>query len=59
MGKTQKKTAQQYEILLSGEFYGFVDSWTEYLCLARNPDGSINVTIRAREILQAPTPRAA
>ena len=34
VGKTRKKTAQQYEILLSGEFYGFVDSWTEYLCLA-------------------------
>ena len=40
MGKTRKK-AEQYEILLSGEFYGAVDSWTEYLCLARNPDGSI------------------
>jgi hypothetical protein len=51
VGKTRKKTAQQYEILLSGEFYGAVDSWTEYLCLARNPDGSITLTSRARQIL--------
>ena len=51
MGKTRKKTAQQYEILLSGEFYGFVDSWTEYLCLARHSDGSITLTSRARQIL--------
>ena len=51
MGKTRKKTAQQYEILLSGEFYGSVDSWTEYLCLARHSDGSITLTSRARQIL--------
>ena len=46
-----KKRAQLHEIILSGEFYGFVDSWTEYLCLERNPDGSITLTSRSREIL--------
>jgi hypothetical protein len=50
LGKTRRK-AEQYEILLSGEFYGAVDTWTEYLCLARNPDGSITLTSRARQIL--------
>ena len=50
LGKTRKK-AEQYEVLLSGEFYGAVDSWTEYLCVARNPDGSITLTSRARQIL--------
>ena len=52
LGKTRKKTAQLYEILLSGEFYGFGDNWTEYLCLARHPDGSITLTSRARQILR-------
>jgi hypothetical protein len=50
LGKT-RKTTEQFEVLLSGEFYGATDSWTEYLCLARNPDGSITLTSRAREIL--------
>ena len=51
MGKARKKPAQQYEVLLSGEFYGFVDSWTEYLCMERNQEGSIALTSRSREIL--------
>src|SRR5262249_43396268 len=51
LGKARKKMAQQFVVLLSGEFYGFVDSWTEYLCLARHPDGSITLTSRSREIL--------
>jgi hypothetical protein len=51
LGKTPKKTEEQFEVLLSGEFYGATDSWAEYLCLARNPDGSITLTSRAREIL--------
>jgi hypothetical protein len=51
LGKPRKKMAQKFDVLLSGEFYGFVDSWTEYLCLARNQDGSITLTSRSREIL--------
>jgi hypothetical protein len=51
VGKTRKKTAEQFQVILSSEFYGSHDSWTEYLCLARNPDGSITLTSRAREIL--------
>ena len=51
LGKNKKEDAEQYEILLSGEFYGADDSWTEYLCMARNPDGSITLTSRARQIL--------
>jgi hypothetical protein len=34
-----------------GEFYGSVDSWTEYLCFARNADGTITLSSRSREIL--------
>jgi hypothetical protein len=51
LGKTRKRAAQKFDVLLKAEFYGFHDSWTEYLCLARNPDGSITLTSRAREIL--------
>jgi hypothetical protein len=51
LGKTRKRAAQKFDVLLNGEFYGFHDFWTEYLCLARNPDGSITLTSRAREIL--------
>jgi hypothetical protein len=47
----EKKAAQQYDVLLEGEFYGFVDSWTEYLCMERNKDGSITLTSRAHQIL--------
>ena len=39
MRKTRKK-AEQYEVLLSGEFWGH-DIWTEYLCMERNQDGRI------------------
>jgi hypothetical protein len=51
LGKTRKQAAQKFDVLLKGEFYGFHDIWTEYLCLARNADGSITLTSRAREIL--------
>jgi hypothetical protein len=51
LGKTRKKATPQFEILITGEFYGSVDSWTEYLCLARNADGSITLNSRSREIL--------
>src|SRR5262249_52792794 len=51
LGKTKKKTAPQFEVLITGEFWGAHDSWTEYLCLARNADGSITLSSRAREIL--------
>ena len=51
LGKIRKKPAQQYEVLLSGEFWGAHDFWTEYLCMERNPDGSIALTSRARQIL--------
>ena len=51
LGKTRKKTTPQFEVLITGEFYGSVDSWTEYLCLARNGDGSITLSSRSREIL--------
>jgi hypothetical protein len=49
LGKTRK--TEQFDVLISGEFYGATDSWTEYLCLARKADGSITLTSRAREIL--------
>ena len=48
MGKTRKT----FDVLISGEFYGAHDSWTEYLCLAQNPDGSITLTNRAHYILE-------
>src|SRR5215469_15444975 len=51
LGRARKKTAQQFDVLLEGEFYGFVDSWTEYLCMERNKDGSITLTSRAHQIL--------
>ena len=51
MGKTKKKTARQFEVLLEGEFCGMHDFWTEYLCLTRNPDGSITLTSCGRQIL--------
>jgi hypothetical protein len=51
LGKARKKTAPQFDVLLDGEFYGFVDSWTEYLCMERNKDGSITLTSRAYQIL--------
>jgi len=51
LGRARKKTAQQFDVLLEGEFYGFVDSWTEYLCMERNKDGSITLSSRAYEIL--------
>jgi hypothetical protein len=47
LGKAPKKTAQKFEVLITGEFYGSV----EYLCLARNADGSITLSSRSREIL--------
>ena len=51
LGKARKKTIPQFEVLTAGDFYGSVDSWTEYLCLARNADGSITLSNRSREIL--------
>jgi hypothetical protein len=51
LGKTRKKLAQQYEVLLSGEFWGAHDFWTEYLCMERNKDGNIAPTSRSRQIL--------
>ena len=51
MNKTRKATTQQIEILISEKFYGVLDTWTEYLCLAQNPDGSITLSSRSREIL--------
>jgi hypothetical protein len=51
LGKTRKKTARQYQVLLSGEFWGAHDLWTEYLCMERNKDGSITLTSRSRQFL--------
>jgi hypothetical protein len=39
------------EILLSGEFYGAIDSWTEFLCLERHLDGTITLSSRGHQIL--------
>ena len=50
MGKTRKK-AEKYVVLLNGEFWGAHDTWTEYLCMERNKDGTITLTSRARQIL--------
>jgi hypothetical protein len=46
LGKARKKTPQ-FEVLIAGDFYGSV----EYLCLARNADGSVTPSSRSREIL--------
>jgi hypothetical protein len=51
LGKIRKRAAQKFDVLLKGEFYGSVDFWTEYLCLARNADGGITLSSRSREIL--------
>jgi hypothetical protein len=51
LGKARKRAAQKFDVLLKGEFYGFHDICTEYLCLARNADGSITLTSRAHEVL--------
>jgi hypothetical protein len=51
LGKARKRAAQEFDVLLKGEFHGFHDIWTEYLCLARNADGSITLSSRSREIL--------
>jgi len=51
LGKTTKKTAAPFEVLLKGGFSGTHDFWTEYLCQARNADGSITLSSRARQIL--------
>jgi hypothetical protein len=56
LGKASRKTTQKFEVLTAGDFYGSVDRWTEYLCLARNADGSITLSSRSREIL-AEAPR--
>jgi hypothetical protein len=56
LGKAQKKTTPQFEVLIAGDFYGSVDTWTEYLCLARNADGSITLSSRSREILAEAAP---
>ena len=39
------------EILGSLEFSGFIDTWTEYLCLKRLPDGAIELSSRSYELL--------
>jgi hypothetical protein len=47
----RKREKEEYEVVAQGKFSGFVDEWTEYLCLARNRDGSIALSSRSREIL--------
>ena len=39
------------EVLAADEFHGFLDSWTEYLCLEEHGDGSISLSSRSREYL--------
>jgi hypothetical protein len=56
LGKTRKKTAAPFKVLLEGEFSGTRDFWTEYLCLARNADGSVTLSSRAHEILAEAAP---
>jgi len=51
LGKARKRPAEKFDVLIDGEFYGVLDSWTEYLCLARNSDGGITLTSRGRQIL--------
>jgi hypothetical protein len=31
------------------EFHGAIDPWTEYLCMERLPDGSLELSSRSRE----------
>jgi hypothetical protein len=33
------------------EFHGAIDAWTEYLCMERLPDGSLELSSRSRELL--------
>jgi len=51
LGKTRKKPVRQYVVQLPGKFWGADASWTEYLRMERNKDGSITLTSRARQIL--------
>jgi hypothetical protein len=38
-------------VLLSGEFHGAVDAWTEHLCLEVRTDGRVELSSRSRELL--------
>ena len=33
------------------EFHGGMDAWSEYLCMERMPDGSLELSSRSRELL--------
>ena len=39
------------EILLMAEFDGAIDTWSEFLCIQRNDDGTITLSSRSRPIL--------
>jgi hypothetical protein len=45
------KEREGIEILGSVEFSGFTDTWTEYLCLKRLPDGGVELSSRSCELL--------
>jgi hypothetical protein len=50
-GCVVKKKSAKYEILISAEFSGALDIWTEYLCVQRHRNGSITLSSRSSEIL--------
>src|SRR5438128_1728911 len=47
--KRDKST--EFEILLSGGFWGAHDFWTERLCMERHPNRSVTLSSRSNEIL--------
>lgn len=40
-----------YKVLLTAEFHGAMDTWTEYLCIQAFPNSQIELSSRSREAL--------
>ena len=43
-----------YRVLLSAQFHGSMDAWTEHLCLETVSDGRIELSSRSPEVLMSP-----
>jgi hypothetical protein len=43
-----------YRVLLSAQFHGSIDAWTEHLCLETLSDGCIEISSRSAEVLMGP-----
>ena len=46
-----KRRSKKYETLLSAEFSGATDCWTEYLCIERHRNGGITLSSRGHEVI--------